>query len=50
MTLQPGQTFYENPDDVHVQSANASKTKPAKFVVFIVKDKGAATTSQPAKP
>jgi quercetin dioxygenase-like cupin family protein len=50
MTLQPGQTFYENPDDVHVVSANASKTKPAKFLVVIVKDKGAATTSQPAKP
>ena|ERR1041385_2256672 len=41
MTLTPGQTFYEGPDDVHVVGRNASKTKPAKFVVFFVKDKGA---------
>ena len=40
-TLTPGQTFYEGPDDVHVVGRNASKTKPAKFVVFFVKDKGA---------
>jgi quercetin dioxygenase-like cupin family protein len=37
----PGQSFYEGPDDVHVVGRNASKTKPAKFVVFLVKDKGA---------
>ena len=41
VTLIPGQTFYEGPDDVHVVGRNASKTKPAKFVVFLVKDKGA---------
>lgn len=41
MTLTPGQTFYEGPDDVHVVGRNASQTKPAKFVVFLVKDKGA---------
>jgi quercetin dioxygenase-like cupin family protein len=41
VTLTPGQTFYEGPDDVHVIGRNASKTKPAKFVVFLVKDKGA---------
>jgi len=41
MTLTPGQTFYEGPDDVHVVGRNASQTKPAKFVVFFVKDKGA---------
>jgi quercetin dioxygenase-like cupin family protein len=40
-TVMPGQTFYEGPDDVHVVGRNASKTKPAKFVVFFVKDKGA---------
>ena len=40
-TLTPGQTFYEGPDDVHVVGRNASKTKPAKFVVFFVKEKGA---------
>jgi quercetin dioxygenase-like cupin family protein len=41
VNLTPGQTFYEGPDDVHVVGRNASKTKPAKFVVFLVKDKGA---------
>ena len=41
VTLTPGQTFYEGPDDVHVVGRNASKTKPAKFVLFMVKDKGA---------
>ena len=41
VTLTPGQTFYEGPDDVHLVGRNASKTKPAKFVVFLVKDKGA---------
>ena len=41
VTLTPGQTFYEGPDDIHVVSRNASDTKPAKFVVFLVKDKGA---------
>jgi quercetin dioxygenase-like cupin family protein len=40
-TLTPGQSFYEGPDDVHVVGRNASQTKPAKFVVFMVKDKGA---------
>jgi quercetin dioxygenase-like cupin family protein len=41
VTLTRGQTFYEGPDDVHVVGKNASQTKPAKFVVFLVKDKGA---------
>jgi quercetin dioxygenase-like cupin family protein len=41
VTLTPGQTFYEGPNDVHVVGRNASKTKPAKFVVFLVKEKGA---------
>jgi quercetin dioxygenase-like cupin family protein len=41
VTLTPGQTFYEGPDDVHVVGKNASNSKPAKFVVFFVKDKGA---------
>jgi quercetin dioxygenase-like cupin family protein len=41
VTLTPSQTFYEGPDDVHIIGRNASKTKPAKFVVFLVKDKGA---------
>ncbi|MGE5303106.1 MAG: cupin domain-containing protein [Alphaproteobacteria bacterium] len=41
VTLTPGQTFYEGPDDIHIVDRNASKTKPAKFLVFLVKDKGA---------
>ena len=41
VTLTPGQTFYEGPDDVHVVGRNASSTKPAKFLVFVIKDKGA---------
>jgi len=41
VTLTPGQTFYEGPNDVHVVGKNASTTKPAKFVVFFIKDKGA---------
>jgi quercetin dioxygenase-like cupin family protein len=41
VTLTTGQTFYEGPDDVHVIGRNASQTKPAKFVVFMVKEKGA---------
>jgi len=41
MTLTPGQTFYEGPDEIHVVGRSASQTKPAKFVVFFVKNKGA---------
>ena len=41
VTLTPGQTFYEGPDDIHVVGRNASTTKPAKFIVFMVKDKDA---------
>src|SRR5262245_5343456 len=41
VTLTAGQTFYESPTDVHVVSKNASDSRPAKFVVFFVKTKGA---------
>jgi quercetin dioxygenase-like cupin family protein len=41
VTLTPGETFYEGPDDVHIVGRNASSTKPAKFVVFLIKEKGA---------
>ena len=41
VTLRPGQTFYEGPDDIHIVGRNASKTKPAKFVVLLIKAKGA---------
>ena len=40
VTLAPGQTFYEGPNDIHTVGRNASSTKPAKFIVFFVKDKG----------
>ena len=46
--LTPGQSFYEGPNDVHLVGRNASQTKPAKFVVFLVKDKGAPALT-PAK-
>jgi quercetin dioxygenase-like cupin family protein len=48
VTLGPGQTFYESPEDVHTVSRNASSTKPAKFIVFFVKEKG-TPASVPAK-
>jgi quercetin dioxygenase-like cupin family protein len=41
VTLASGQTFYEGPDDVHVVDRNASTTQPAKFLVFLIKSKGA---------
>jgi quercetin dioxygenase-like cupin family protein len=41
VTLGPGQTFYEGPNDVHVVGRNASNTKPAKFLVMLIKKKGA---------
>ena len=41
VTVTPGQTFYEGPDDVHVVDRNASGTQPAKFLVLLIKDKGA---------
>jgi quercetin dioxygenase-like cupin family protein len=41
VTLKPGETFYEGPSDEHVVGRNASQTKPAKFIVLLVKDKGA---------
>lgn len=44
MTLTPGQSYYEAPDDIHTVTRNASSTKPAKFLVFMLKDKGAQST------
>ena len=41
VTLHAGDTFHEGPDDVHTIGRNASSTKPAKFVVFLIKNKGA---------
>jgi quercetin dioxygenase-like cupin family protein len=41
LTLGPGQSFYEKPDDIHVVSRNASTSKPAKFLVFLIHKKDA---------
>ena len=41
VTVAPGQTWYEDPDDVHVVSRNASDSAPAKYLVFMTKEKGA---------
>jgi quercetin dioxygenase-like cupin family protein len=41
VTLTPGQSFYEGPDDVHVVGRNASTDKPAKLLIVLLKDKGA---------
>lgn len=41
VTLTPGETFYEAPNDIHLVGRNASTTKPAKFLVFILKNEGA---------
>src|SRR5262245_45572775 len=41
VTLKAGQTFYEGPTDIHVVGRNASNTNPARFVVVLMKAKGA---------
>jgi quercetin dioxygenase-like cupin family protein len=41
VTLRAGQTFYEGPGDVHIVGRNASRTRPAKILAILVKDKGA---------
>ncbi|ARP89339.1 cupin [Bordetella genomosp. 9] len=41
VTLTPGQTFYEAPNDIHIVGRNASQSQPAKFVVLLIKNKGA---------
>jgi len=41
VTLRPGQTFYEQPYDIHVVSRNASSTESAKLLVFLIHKKGA---------
>src|ERR1700710_2772174 len=60
VTLTPGQSFYEGPSDIHTVGRNASTTKPAKFIVVLLKDKGApvllpvnptsASVSAPPRP
>jgi quercetin dioxygenase-like cupin family protein len=48
VTLTPGQTFYEGPDDIHTVSRNASLTEPAKFLVVLLKNSG-EPVSMPAR-
>jgi quercetin dioxygenase-like cupin family protein len=48
-TLGPGQTFYEGPQDLHTVGRNASKTRPARFLVLLLKDKGKPAVI-PVKP
>jgi quercetin dioxygenase-like cupin family protein len=48
VTLRQGQTFYEGPTDIHLVSANASLTAPAKILVFLIKDKGAPVSRDAA--
>jgi hypothetical protein len=47
VTLTPGQVFYEGPSDIHTVGRNASSTQPAKFVVFLVKDRGVPAVLPP---
>src|SRR5215472_3985113 len=49
VTLGPGGTFYESPDDLHSISENASQTKSAKFLVVMVKDKAPAAAGEAAE-
>jgi len=37
---KPAKPFYEGPNDVHIVGRNAIDCKPAKFVVFLVKNQG----------
>ena len=46
VTLSPGEMFYENPDDIHMVSQNASDTESAKFLVYIIKTIGVPVTTQ----
>ncbi|MNT81680.1 hypothetical protein D3C72_2212990 [compost metagenome] len=41
VTLKPGDTFHEGPNDIHTVGRNASNTRPARFVVFLIKNQGA---------
>jgi hypothetical protein len=45
--LEAGQVFYEGPKDLHIVGRNASKTRPAKFVVVLIKNRGADAVLPP---
>ena len=50
VTLRPGETFYEGVGDVHRVSANASKTRSAKILVFMIKEKSKPVSREPSAP
>lgn len=41
MTYQAGESFYEAPNGVHLVSANASSTQPAKLLAYLICDRDA---------
>ena len=43
-TLHAGETFFEAPADIHLDSRNPSNTVPTRLLVFFVKDKGVQPT------
>lgn len=45
VTLNPGDTYYESPSDIHVMSRNPSDTVPVKALIFMVKRIGAPATT-----
>jgi quercetin dioxygenase-like cupin family protein len=48
-TYKSGESFYESPNGVHVISANASQTKPAKFIAYFVCDPDGPLSTHPPK-
>lgn len=47
VTLGPGEAFHESPADLHTVGRNASRTEPARFVVFLLKDAGTPAVLPP---
>ena len=45
VTLNPGDTYYESPNDIHMVSRNPSDSVPAKALIFMVKKIGAPSTT-----
>jgi quercetin dioxygenase-like cupin family protein len=45
VSLRPGDTYYEAPEDIHVMSRNPSDSVPAKARIFMVKKIGAPATT-----
>src|SRR5438132_7010248 len=45
VTLNPGDTYYEAPDDIHMVSRNPSDKVPARALIFMVKKVGVPSTT-----